>query len=359
MTVTIRDVAKAADVSPKTISRVLNNERWVQAETRDKVLRAIKELDFHPNPIARGLATNQMATLGVVVPDLANPFFAKAIDSCAEQAERNGYGLSIATSRDDPGREASQVQGFLAHRVSGLILWNTGIDAAALRQMMDRFRCNCPTVFINSQSRAVPLDPAPFESILISEERVGALATQHLLNEGRRHIAFIGVRGSGHWISQQRLTGYRNTLLGSDITPKPEWLRYALHATIREGFVAASTLFAQRSRPDAVFAVNDLLAVGAQLACREAGERVPEDVAIVGVDDTEIAVVAQPPLTSIRLHQREIGQRAADLVLSLIRPAVPGSPAMSELPLPDLIVRGSSSLRAAPVTSHDDIDSLQ
>lgn len=357
--VTIRDVAKAAEVSPKTISRVLNNERWVQPETRERVLRAIKELDYHPNPIARGLSTNQMPVLGVVLPDVSNPFFAKAVDGCAEEAEQRGYGLALATSRDDPAREARQVQDFLAQRVSGLILWAVSLDASALQQLMDRFKRSCPAVIINSPTASVPLAQGPCCSLPISEERVGTIATQHLLNEGRQRIAFLGVHGGSRWVAQQRLAGYQSTLWANGIQPRDEWLHFAHRATIREGFIATSTILSQLTRPDSIFAVNDLLAVGALLACRDAGLRVPEDIAVVGVDDTDIAIVAQPPLTSIRLHQREIGQQAVNLVLSMSRPAAGGLLTMPALPLPDLIVRRSSTLRAAPAASHEDIDALQ
>jgi DNA-binding LacI/PurR family transcriptional regulator len=224
---------------------------------------------------------------------------------------------------------------------------------------MDRSRRSCPVVLINGPSSSEPLPAGNYCSIPVSEQRVGTLATQHLLNEGRGRIAFLGVQGASRWSTQQRLAGYQAALLANGIQPREEWLRYAQHATIREGFIATSTILSQLARPDSIFAVNDLLAVGALLACRDAGLRVPEDIAVVGVDDTEIAIVAQPPLTSIRLHQRAIGQQAVNLVLSMLRPGTPGPLPAPELPTPDLIVRRSSTLRVAPATLHEEIDALE
>jgi len=344
--VTIRDIAKAAGVSVKTVSRVLNNEAWVHVETRERVLQTIKMLDYQPNPLARGLVTKQMRTLGLVVPDVSNPFFAPGIDGCVAWAERYGYNLFLGSAGDDSDREARHVQTLLAQRISGLILWVSNLSGGDLEIMMGRVRHSCPVVFIDRPSDPTPTLAIPHASVLVAQDYVGSLATQHLLNEGRHHIAHIGVRGAGAggWVADQRFGGYKNALVARDVPLQDRWVHWVGHATIREGAIAASTLLSQRPLPDSIFAFNDLLAVGALQACRRARVRVPDDVAIVGVDNTEMAAVTHPPLTTIRLHQQRTGAHAVALLLALIEEDTPFQ-ADTDLRSPDLIVRRSSTLR--------------
>jgi LacI family transcriptional regulator len=358
--VTIYDVAKAAGVSVKTVSRVINNERWVQAETRERVLQTIRALDFHPSTLARSLVANRTRTIGLVVPTVSNPFFAHGIDGCVAVADERGYALSLASSGIDPvdpAHETRRVQALLMQRVAGIVVWASSLSASALAHMMDRARHCCPLVFIDH-----PVDPAMsaemhLQSVLVQQEHVGALAAEHLLNEGRRRVAHIS--GRGGWPTKQRLLGYKKALASHDVKLQPHWIRRADRATIREGVIAATSLLARRPYPDAVFAYNDLLAVGVLLACRQAGCRVPDDVAIVGVDDTQLAAVSVPPLSTIRLHQYQTGRHATELLIRLVEAegstAAPLGDAV-DLPMPDLIVRHSSRASSLYAPSFEDID---
>jgi LacI family transcriptional regulator len=162
-------------------------------------------------------------------------------------------------------------------------------------------------------------------------------------------------------VAAQRYAGYCDALRSDGIEPVDRWTRRSVKASIREGMIGASTLLAQRPRPDGIVAYNDMLAVGAVQACKREGLRVPDAVAIVGVDDTDLAVVADPPLTSIRLHQFETGQHAMALLLSTLEGAAQSEAtvmAQTPLPRPDLIVRRSSSARAGLMASPEEIDSL-
>jgi len=363
MSVTIRDVAKAAGVSVKTVSRVINDEPWVHGDTRARVQRVIGDLNFHPNALARGLNTNRMRTLGLIVPDIANPFFAKGIDGCATVAERQGYTLFLGSASDDADREASHIRALLAQRVAGLILWVSNLTEVALHEIMHAMKHTCPAVFIDHPLDPAALDRRGYTSLVVAQERVGILATEHLLAEGRARIAHIGASGSGsgQWVGDQRREGYLQALRAHHIEPDERLMCRVGHSTIREGASAASALLAQCPRPDGLFAFNDLIAVGALLACQQVNVRVPEDLAVVGVDDTEMAAVTHPPLTTIRLHQRRTGEQAATLLLELIG-GVAASPSLAtplsdvtQSELPELVVRRSSTLRPVPTPSLDDI----
>jgi LacI family transcriptional regulator len=363
MSVTIRDVAKAADVSLKTVSRVLNNETGVGAVTREHVLATIRELDYHPNLLARGLATNQTRNLGLIIEDVSNPFFARGINGCAVTAEKHGYNLFLASAGHDAERELKHARALLAQRVSGIILWGSGISASAIETLMESVSHRCPAVFIDRPTTSDATTWLVHRTVLEDQHRIGNLAAQHLLSEGRRNIAYIGIssRNPAGWAADQRFAGYVEALHGQGIEPRERWIGYALHATIREGLIAAATLLAQHPYPDAVFAFNDLLAIGTLQACKRANLRVPEDIAIVGVDNTELASLSEPPITSIRQHQFHTGEHAVTQLLALIgKGTAAASPtlAIESLPVPDLIVRRSSCLRLSSMLSSEDIDDL-
>ena len=360
MPVTIHDVAGAAGVSVKTVSRVINNERWVQAETRARVMQAIEDLDFHPNVLARNLVAKRTRTIGLVVPAVSNPFFALGIDGCAAVADDQGYALSLAgTGIDpvDPEHEVRRVRALLAQRVAGIIVWASSLSSTAMSELMAQARHLCPVVFIDRPVDAGPLPGARQRAILVRQEDVGAMATGHLLDEGRRRVAHISAGGS--WPTEQRIMGYRKALVSRGEVFESHLIRRAEHATIREGGLAAAALLAQRPFPDAIFAYNDLLAIGALLACREAGRNVPDDVAIVGVDDTQLAAVSTPPLSTIRLHQYRTGRLAVELIVRMIESDAEAPPeASGEPPPPELIVRHSSRAASTSVPSFEDFDQM-
>ena len=364
MVATIRDVARAAGVSLKTVSRVINDEPRVHEDTRERVLRSIKALDFQPNPLARGLATKRTHTLGLIVPDIANPFFASGIDGCVAAAEQRGYNLFLESAGADTQREARRVRALLDQHVAGIILWVSNLADTVLAEMMQGARHSCPIVFIDRPPDPIALAGFIHHAVLVNQEQVGFLATEHLLGEGRRRVGHLSVaaRDVGGWVMEQRLQGYRRALRVHDQQQEDRLVHRALHGTLREGLIAASTLLAHRPYPDGIFAYNDLLAVGALMACKRLGLRVPEDVAIVGVDDTQMAAVTDPPLSTIRLHQYRTGERAVGLLLSLLggSAAPQGTQAIiaTELPAPDLIVRGSSSARLPAVAPLEDVDAL-
>jgi LacI family transcriptional regulator len=221
VSVTIRDVAKAAGVSPKTVSRVINDEPRVLAGTRSHVLATIRDLGFHPNPIARGLATKQTRTLGLIVPDISNPFFASGIDGCVAMAEQHDYNLFLGSAGGDPHREVRHVRALLGQHVSGIILWVGGIGDVAVADLMAGVAHYCPIVYIDRPAD----DGAPasvHHAILVDQHYVGELATQHLLSEGRRVIAYLGSSEASPagWVAAQRRAGYRHALPGAPGGPR-------------------------------------------------------------------------------------------------------------------------------------------
>jgi len=359
--VTIRHVARAAGVSVKTVSRVINNEPAVHFETRQKVQRTISDLGFRPSPLARSLIARRTRTLGLMVQDVSNPFFAPLVYGCLAVAERNDYHLVVDTG-GAPETENRHLRALLDQRVSGIILWASCLSGEVMKDILDQAHPVCPIVFIDCDFDAALLDQFPFRALRVDNRQVGVLATEHLLSEGRRRIAHMGsTLGSGDWGGTQRRDGYLQTLSTAGYLPEDHWVRDGVQNTIQGGALATLALLADSPYPDSIFAVSDVTAVGALLACRKMNLRVPDDIAIVGVDDTQLAAVTDPPLTTIRLHQHQTGEHAAALLLEMIEAGASSSqPSAAErqevvVPAPELVVRRSSTLRAIPDVWLDDL----
>jgi DNA-binding LacI/PurR family transcriptional regulator len=304
---TIRDVARAARVSHQTVSRVINRQDTVSAATRERVLRAIRELQYVPSAVARSLSSSRTHTLGMVTTDISDYFFAEAVAGAEAEARTRGYFLIIgsieAGSEDD---ERAYLRLMLERRVEGLIVAVPRLvlaDDDLLREAAARV----PTVLLASN---VELPGA--DHVDIDNRRGGRDATTYLLGQGHRRIATI--TGPLDWPSARaRLDGYRDALRRADgasdhlVEPSVDW-------GLDSGRRAAARLLDAKSRPTAIFAQSDLLALGAISALREHGLRVPEDVSIVGFDDIPVAQVFDPPLTTLRQPMREVGALAARLV---------------------------------------------
>lgn len=359
--VTIRHVAREAGVSVKTVSRVINHDPAVHVDTREKVQRTIRDLGFRPNPLARSLVAKRTRTLGLVVQDVSNPFFAPLVYGCLSVTERKGYHLVVDTG-GSPDVENEHLRALLDQRVSGIILWASCLSGEAMRDVLDQAHPSCPIVFIDCNFDGALMQPFPHHSLRVDNRQVGVLATEHLLNEGRRRVAHVGsTLSSGDWGGTQRRDGYLQTLAAAGLRPEAHWVRDGVQSTIQAGALATLAMLDERPCPDSIFAVTDITAVGALLACRKKGLRVPDDIAIVGVDDTQLAAVTDPPLTTIRLHQHKTGEHAAALLLDLIeagasstRPHAAGNEGVV-LPAPELVVRRSSTSRAIPDIWLDDL----
>jgi len=346
--VTIRRVASAAGVSVKTVSRVINDEPMVHRDTREKVQRIISDLGFRPNPLARNLVARRTRTFGLVVQDVANPFFAPLVYGCLKVTEQKGYHLVVDTG-GTPEAERRHLRALLDQRVSGIILWASLLNVDAMNEIIEEAHPCCPIVFIDCDFEESLQQKLAYRSIRVDNFHVGVLATEHLLHEGRRRIAHLTASGP----AALRREGYLKTLATAHCPPETHWVRDTSQITIQAGALAALDLFEHRPYPDAIFACTDITAVGALLACRKKQLRVPEDIAIVGVDDTQLAAVTDPPLTTIRLHQHQTGEQAVAMLLEMIDDSTVGtapadaSPQSVVVPAPQLVVRRSSTLEVA------------
>ena len=330
---TMKRIAGELGVSVTTISKVLNNHGDISEATRDRVLAKIEELGYQRNAVARSLTLRRTHTVGIVIPDLMHSFFVEVISGIEPVASARGYGLLLCSSGEDPDKERSELEMLRGRQVDGIVL------ASAHGSAND----DLLTQLTESGTGLVMIDrddhpKVECHRVLTDDERVGALATSHLIETGRRAIAHIGGPDIEH--AKRRERGWRKALREAGRTPAPEWFVQAGFME-SDGYRAMKKLLSVQPRIDAVFAVNDPAAIGAMKAVWEAGLRVPEDIAVVGVGDIAMVDMLRVPLTTVSWSRKEQGLNAAELLLNEIDSEEDRPPSRVIIP-PRLVVRESS-----------------
>lgn len=338
---TIREVSKHAQVSVATVSRVVNGNKWVAEATRQRVLEAMAELGYQPNSFARSLATNKSETIGMVVGDLAGPFFGEMMQY-AEQAVRDaGKHLIITSGHSTLEEERDAVQFLLKRRCDALILHLDLMPDAEIVELSSGKAT--PMILVN---RLVP--ELAEQCVYLDNEAGGFLATEHLLEQGHQRIACItGPLYKAD--ARERLAGYRRALASAGV-PFDEQLVVEGDFMEPGGEVAVNTLLQRKVDFSAVVVGNDLMAIGAYNGFKQAGMRIPQDVSLVGYDDVLMSGYLEPALTTVRVPVAEFGSEAGRLALKL------GEGIDCEIHnrfMPTLIERGSTTpqLNASPKTA--------
>src|SRR5580704_15714161 len=333
MSATLSDIAKDLDISVVTVSKALRNKGRISARTRSRVLKRAKELDYRPNWVARSLVTRRTYTIGLLLPDFTHPFFADIAKTIAETVRPRGYHVIISYFEEDPDLERAEADSLLARRVDGLILASS--QSPDRLELFQELRARkMPLVLIDR-----PIDGVRASFVGVDNEAVGRLATTHLIEQGCRRIAHL--RGPKIGLATKRLNGYTASLKKNRLTAPPG---YVVDAGFQDhsGYQAMKKLLAAVTpAPDGVFCYNDPVAIGAMKALREAGLRVPEDVAVVGAGNVHYSDALAVPLTTIDQKTCEIGARAAELLLEQIGSSRPVRPE-TVLIVPELVARKST-----------------
>jgi LacI family transcriptional regulator len=311
MAVRMKDIARDLGVSVVTVSKVLRNHSDISPGTRDRVLRRMKEMGYRPNLAARALVTGKTHCIGLIVPDLVHPFFAEVAKALSRVLRIRRYGLLMSSSEEDPALERDEIDQLLARRVDALIIASTQWTVESFRRIEEQ---NTPYVLVD---RCFSGLPANF--VGVDDELVGELAARHLMEIGCQRIAHI--RGTEVSTALGRLEGFRRSLSLNGLTLPPAYIvpsRSGDDAGDVSGYDAMMQLLDLKPLPDGVFCYNDPVAMGALKAVLDRGLRVPEDIAIVGCGNSHHSAFLRVPLTSIDQESAGIGERAAELALSLV-----------------------------------------
>lgn len=332
--VTIRDVARLAEVHPGTVSRALNPQtrNLVNAATAERVLTAARQLGYRPNSMARGLKTNRSLTIGVLIPDLTNPLFPPIVRGIDDRLTIDGYTPLLVNTGSDPERERSSIEAMLARQVDGFIAATAQLDVEPLAVATER---GLPVVLVNRT-----FEDGSMSACTVDDRRGSELAVEHMVGLGHERIGYVAGPqnvSTGH----RRYLGFTQATAAAGLEIPAHRVSYADAFTEEAGARACAEVLAADPQVTAIITANDRLAIGCYDTLLELGLSCPEDVSIVGFNDMMFIDRLRPPLSSVRVPQRELGYAAADLLLEQLTGApVPAREVMLE---PTLVVRGSTA----------------
>jgi LacI family transcriptional regulator len=305
----MKDVARLAGVSVQTVSVVVNDKAVVSADTRDRILAAIDELGYRPLAAARSLRTGLTRTIGLMVADITNPFFARMADAVEDHAHAAGFNVILYNTHSDPERERTYLHIAAQRWVDGMLFVTTTDTLHGLRALQD---AGIPVV-------AIDRIPSGYDgpSVILDNTRTGAMVAEHLLDLGHERLAHIcgplDLR-----LSIERLESFQAAIRARGLEPLPHAVGDAAWSC-RSGYDAMRQLLERAPAPTAVFASNDRLAIGAMRAIVERGLHIPDDISIVGVDNIELAPYQCPPLTTVRQSLTDVATLATKILLALVK----------------------------------------
>jgi DNA-binding LacI/PurR family transcriptional regulator len=309
--VTIKDIAKEVGVSHSTVSRALRGVTLISEETRNRIQETALELGYLPSAAARSLKTNRSQALGVILSNIDDPYFSEILQGIEEVAQRDGYSLFISASQHDPKREQTIVQVMRQHRVDGVIICSTTFSNEQNQQLSNY---GIPIVVVNNQAAE------DYRYSIYHDDMNGSCqVTQHLIDLGHRKIAYLGNSYSGR-ITQDRLCGFRQAMASAGMPVPTDYVYEMPGSEPENGSLALDHFLALAARPTAIVCFNDMLAMGVLKGLQQRGIRVPEEFSITGFDNIVFSNYTNPPLTTFDQPKRFIGQKAAELILSLLGP---------------------------------------
>ncbi len=343
MAVRMKDIARDLGVSVVTVSKVFNNHKDIGPATRERVLRRIKELNYQPSLHAQGLASGQSFMIGLIVPDLVHVFFSEVAKSISSAIRKEGYGLIISSSNDDPRLEQEELLMMMRHRVDALIVASCQETSKHLREVAEEV----PLILLDRKYEDFKTNFVGTNDIL-----VGQVATEHLIERGFRRIAYIG--GKKVSTSQERMRGYRKTLLHHGISVPESYIVERKHSDASDdttGCQAMKKLLKVKPRPDAVFCFNDPAAIGAMNAILAAGLRIPQDIAIIGAGNIRYAESFRVPLSSVDVSRDSLGEYVGNLAIQITARKKPAR-RKSIVVQPRLIARDSTGAKPRVPCGH-------
>ncbi|MFJ3468614.1 LacI family DNA-binding transcriptional regulator [Pseudomonas sp. NPDC090201] len=329
---TIKDVAALAGISYTTVSHVLNRTRPVSDAVRKKVEEAITQLDYVPSAVARSLKAKSTATIGLLIPNGINPYFAELARGIEDYCERNGFCVILCNSDDNLQKQRNYLRVLLEKRVDGLIVSSVGGDDSLVESLA---AVRTPLVIVDRDLENITAD-----LVRIDHELGAWLATSHLLELGHRHIACICGPAQTS-VARMRLAGYQRAMREAGVEVQDSWVVES-DFTGPSGYQAACTLL-ETDRPTAIFAANDMVGIGVLRAAAERNVKVPADLSVVGFDDIQMSQFVYPALTTVGQSILQLGERAAEVLLRRITTRGEAPDVQQSIVAPSMVLRESTA----------------
>jgi DNA-binding LacI/PurR family transcriptional regulator len=334
--ISIADIARIAGVSHTTVSRALRESPLISLDTRARIQRLAQEMGYTPNAIAQSLQTRRTSMIGLVVTSIDDPFLSDVVKGVEEVARVAGFSVILSATHNDPDQEMAVIETFHRRRVDGILVASSRITNK-YKKRLDHIRV--PTVLINSQAES---QDELLHWVAVDDRAGAQLAVEHLLHLGHRSIGYLGVSCRPR-SNQLRLQGYQDALAAAGMPYDDGWVVIApgKEASDEEDVAAGQSMlpYLLESASTAVFCYNDMVAIGALIACQERGIAVPQELSVVGFDDIRMASYVTPPLTTIHQPKVELGQLAAGVMLDLLH----NHPGKNHILQPALVTRASTS----------------
>lgn len=333
---TIRDVARLARVSISTVSRVQSGAASVKPETKERVLQALRQLDYQPDDVARSMVMKRTHTIGVVIPDITNPFFPSVIKGIEDLARKRGYSTILCNTDESPEEEQKAIRMLRQKRVDGLVITTADENGKQIRKAVAD---GLPVVLVDRKAEGCDLDVVLIDNVLGAYQ-----AARHLILQGHKKIGVIAGPQSVT-PGRERLKGFQTALREYGVQFEE---RYTKIGDFREesGYALGRQLLESPKPPTAIFSCNNLMTIGLLKAILERGLRIGTDIAVVGFDDIEIATMLNPPITVVARPMYKMGTLACDLLMERIEGTGPAD-GRSVILIPELVVRGSCRLGVA------------
>lgn len=328
---TIYDVAKLSGLSKTTVSRVINNHSYVSEEKKNLVLKAMKELNYTPNPSARKLRGQVTTTIGVIVPRIVNPFFSYLVDSIEQVAYKNGYHVLIFQSNEDKEKELAFLNLLKTKQVDGIIMTSIENDWSIIEPFTESGPILLCNEYVNNAS--VPI-------VRLDQYKGAYIGVKHLLEKGHRKIGYCtGGLFAEEGKDKDRNQGYQKALQEAGIEPDPKWIFVNQHS-IEDGKQVVKKILSMEDRPTAIFTGSDEIAGGMMIEAKECDLKIPNDLAIIGFDDQPLAQMLDPKLTTIRQPIDQMGVKAMETLIDMLNDSEVKVETF-ELPI-ELVVRSST-----------------
>ncbi len=328
--VNIQEVAKEAGVSPSTVSRALNGFPGISEKTRERIVEIARKLNYRPNYRGQILTTQSTKNIGLLITDIANPFFPELVMGAEEYASKSGYTVLLGNTSESEEKETNYLDFFSRGPVDGIIISASRVSNEHIIMLAEE---GLPIVVINRI-----LEHPKISYVSTDMEKGGYLATMHLLRLGHSKIAFIN--GPKHSeVSQRRLEGYKKALKEAGIDYNSDLISFNVPVS-ESGYKEAIKLLCTGEAPTAIFTYNDVMAFGVIKAAKELGIKIPEELSVVGFDDIFFSSFTDPPLTTIKQFKEELGRMAVELLFKLM-----DGERESLLIEPELIIRNTTSRR--------------
>ena len=334
--VRMKDIALDLGVSVGAVSKALRDDPDIGQATKDRVLKRMKELNYRPNLMARALVTGRSSIVALVLPDLMSTFFSEIAIYMSTELRQRGYSLLISWTEEDPEIQSREIEHLLSVGIDAMVVATSGDDLTCFHRLKER---NVPYVLLD---REIPKLKAPY--IGGDDVLFGKMATKHLIEQGCKRIGHIS--GPPMSPGYGRMEGYKRALKAAGMKAREEYIVSPSEPgprTFHHGFESAQRLLAVKPRVDGIFCFNDPLAIGATEAVLAAGLRIPQDVALIGCGNHPLGATLRNPVSTIDQNTRELGEKAASVVLSILENGSKKAPDRVTIVKPSLMVRASSN----------------